>query len=356
MLNLLTSFFGSFITTLLIIRFQNLHGHLSADNDLSGPQKFHSEIVPRIGGISIVIGLLAFEIIRFKTTSPPNIDFKLLMCAIPVFAIGLVEDITKKISVRTRLIFTTISGALFIYLMDVKITSIGIPLLDQIFALPLLGLIFTLFAITGLANSYNIIDGFNGLSSMVGILALLAIAYLGIVFSDQIIINLSLAMVAAILGFFIWNYPRGLIFLGDGGAYLIGFWVATLSIMLIEKHQEISPWFAILINGYPIFETIFTIYRRKFHHNKGVGQPDGMHFHSLLYRRAIINKNKNKDWLSANSRTAPYFWALASISIAPGVLFFNSTAVLIVSFLIYTLVYVWLYYKLVKFQIPKWFF
>lgn len=356
MVNLLTSFFASFIATLLIIRYQHLHGHLSADNDLSGPQKFHLDIVPRIGGISIALGLLIAEIIRLKNASPQNIEIKLLMCSIPTFAVGLIEDLTKRISVRKRLFFTSISGALFVYLLDIQITSLGIPLLDHFFSLPLASLIFTIFAITGLSNSYNIIDGFNGLSSMVGMLALLAIAYLGIIFSDQALINLSLGMVAAILGFFIWNYPKGLIFLGDGGAYLIGFWVAGLSIMSVERHPEISPWFAILINGYPIFETIFTIYRRKFHQNKGVGQPDGMHFHSLLYRRAINNKNKKNDWLSANSRTAPYLWILATISIVPGVLFFQSTAALIAAFLIYALIYIWLYYKLVKFKIPTWLF
>jgi len=111
-----------------------------------------------------------------------------------------------------------------------------------------------------------------------------------------------------------------------------------------------------LINVYPIFETIFTIYRRKFHQNKGIGQPDGIHFHSLLYRRAIKNKNKAKGWLSANSRTAPYLWILALIPIAPGLIWFQHTLALIASFIIYVFIYILLYYKLVKFKIPKWLF
>lgn len=135
---------------------------------------------------------------------------------------------------------------------------------------------------TGLANAYNIIDGFNGLASMVGIITLLAIAYMGFLFFDPTIIYLSLVMAGAILVFFIWNYPRGLIFLGDGGAYLIGFWIAALSILLTCRHQEISPWLALLINGYPILETLFTIYRRRFHQGKGPGQPDCIHFHTLI--------------------------------------------------------------------------
>lgn len=356
MINLLISFFVSLITTLLIIRFQHLHGHMSLDSDKSGPQKFHSEIVPRIGGISIALGLLASEIIRLKNLPHQSQELFLLICAIPVFAIGLAEDLTKKIGVRVRLFFIAISGMLFIHLFNTQVTQIGIPFLDYMFLLPLVSFLFTVFAISGLTNSYNIIDGFNGLSSMVGIFSLLAITYLGIKFSDTLVTNLSVVMIAAILGFFIWNYPKGLIFLGDGGAYLIGFWVATLSILLVSRHLEISPWFAVLINGYPIFETLFTIYRRKFHKNRGIGQPDGMHFHSLVYRRAIINKNKNLDWLSANSRTAPYLWIMSIISIVPGVLWYQSTVILMVAFLIYAVIYLWIYYKIVKFKAPSWLF
>jgi UDP-N-acetylmuramyl pentapeptide phosphotransferase/UDP-N-acetylglucosamine-1-phosphate transferase len=329
---------------------------MSLDSDKSGPQKFHSKVVPRIGGISIALGLFASEIIRLKNLPHQSPELFLVICAIPAFAIGLAEDLTKKIGVRVRLFFIAISGMLFIHLLNTQITQIGIPFLDSMFLLPLVSILFTIFAITGLANSYNIIDGFNGLSSMVGIFSLLAITYLGIKFSDTLVTNLSIAMISAILGFFIWNYPRGLIFLGDGGAYLIGYWVATLSILIVSRHLEISPWFAVLINGYPIFETLFTIYRRKFHKNRGIGQPDGMHFHSLVYRRAITNKNKNGDWISANSRTAPYLWIMSIISIAPGVLWYQSTITLLAAFLIYAVIYLWIYYKIVKFNVPNWLF
>ncbi len=84
-----------------------------------------------------------------------------------------------------------------------------------------------------------------------------------------------------------YNYPRGLVFLGDGGAYLIGFWVASLSVLLVYRHQEISPSFALLINIYPIIETLFSIYRRRIHQGKCPGQADRLHFHTLIYRRLL---------------------------------------------------------------------
>jgi UDP-N-acetylmuramyl pentapeptide phosphotransferase/UDP-N-acetylglucosamine-1-phosphate transferase len=161
-------------------------------------------------------------------------------------------------------------------------------------------------------------------------------------------------MIGAILGFFIWNYPRGLIFLGDGGAYLIGFWIAASSILLVTRHSEISPWFALLVNGYPIMETLFTIYRRRIHQNKNPGMPDGIHFHTLIYRRILMIHHLDEDALSANSRTAPYLWFLAGLSIMPAILCWQSTPQLMGASLLFLVSYVWVYSRIVKFKTPKW--
>ena len=353
MSGLIAAFLASFITTFLIIRFKHLHERFSGDQDFSGPQKFHQISVPRIGGISIAIGLFSGILTKTFNINSENLALAFIICSIPTFAVGLTEDLTKKISVKKRLFFTAVSAVCVIYFMGVKVTYLDIPFVDFLFTIPFFGMLFTLVAITGLANAYNIIDGFNGLSSMVGIITLLAIAYLGYLFGDVIIIFLSLVMVFAILGFFIWNYPQGLIFLGDGGAYLIGFWIATLSIGICNRHPEISPWFALLINGYPIMETLFTIYRRKIHQNKSPGAPDGIHFHTLIYRR-ILHAKHFKNILSANARTAPYLWVLAGLSITPAILWWQSTPILMGASALFMFSYVWLYARIVRFKTPNW--
>ena len=214
----------------------------------------------------------------------------------------------KKIGVKTRLIFTAIAAAMAANYLDAQITSLDIPGIDYVLTIPGVAIIFTVFAITGLANAYNIIDGFNGLSSMVGIITLMGLAYVSFVVGDPLLTLLCLVMTGAILGFFVWNYPRGLIFLGDGGAYLIGFWVAIISALLVARHSNISPWFALMINAYPIMETLFTIYRRKIHQGKSPGLPDGIHFHTLIYRRILnpVCPGKKDDWFTANAKTSPY--------------------------------------------------
>ena len=355
MIGLLTAFFSSFIGTLMIIRFNHLHRNLTADSNLTGPQKFHKNIVPRIGGLAIALGLFLGILANLKDALDINVGVLLLLSAIPAFAIGIAEDVTKRISVRRRLFFTAISAGLMIHLSGVSITRLDIPILDLLFSIPFVGALFAIFAITGLSNAYNIIDGFHGLSSMVGIITLLGIAYISFVLGDLIIVHLSLIMASALLGFFIWNYPRGLIFLGDGGAYLIGFWIAALSVLLVYRHQEISPWFALLINAYPIIETLFTVYRRKIHQGKSPGHPDGLHLHSLLFRRILKPSHipNEMEWYGANAKTSPYLWIISSLAIIPSIFFWNSSIFLIGFLILFILAYIWLYSRMVTFRTPR---
>lgn len=356
MLSLLAAFFTSFLVTILILCTQKLHGVISGDQDFSGPQKFHTAAVPRIGGLAIGLGLFVSISINHQSNVDGMGKILMLFCAIPAFGIGLTEDLTKKISVRIRLIFTAFGALLTCLFLNAQITRLDIPGIDLALTVPAISIIFTIFAITGLANAYNIIDGFNGLSSMVGIITLIAIGYIGIKFNDPFIYFLSFSMAAAILGFFLLNYPKGFIFLGDGGAYLIGFWIGTLSILLVNRHPEVSPWFAVMVNAYPIMETLFTIYRRKFHQGKNPGHPDGIHIHSLIFRRILNHSSiKNElDWFNANSKTAPYLWILSTLAIVPAVLFWESTPFLVASFAVFTISYIWLYKRIVTFKTPYW--
>jgi UDP-GlcNAc:undecaprenyl-phosphate/decaprenyl-phosphate GlcNAc-1-phosphate transferase len=354
----ITAFLVSLISCLLIIRYQHLHSHLTGDSQLSGPQKFHKTAVPRIGGIAIFLGLLLASWIRYIQVKETDLNlFVLLFCGLPAIFIGLAEDITKRISVPKRLLATTISALLVGYFLDAWIHRIDLIALDSLLAIPTISIVFTCIAITGLANAYNIIDGFNGLASMVAMISLFAISYVAFRVGDLSITIAGLIMIGALAGFFMWNYPRGLIFLGDGGAYLIGFWIATLSILLVSRHHQVSPWFSVLVNCYPIFETLFSIWRRKVHQGKSPGQADATHFHSLIYRRIIrwaYTTNAQNGTYQANAKTSPYLWLLSSLAVLPSILWWEHSWVLQLSILWFAISYVYLYIMIVKFKTPSW--
>ena len=93
---------------------------------------------------------------------------------------------------------------------------------------------------------------------------LLAMGFVAHLVGDSTLALLSLAVAGAVLGFFVWNFPAGLIFLGDGGAYFLGFVVAEIGILLLQRNPEVSPLCPLLIVIYPVFETVFSMYRRKW--------------------------------------------------------------------------------------------
>jgi UDP-N-acetylmuramyl pentapeptide phosphotransferase/UDP-N-acetylglucosamine-1-phosphate transferase len=364
MILLFVSFFSSLLLILAIIRYKHLHEHFSGDHDF-GPQKFHQGSIPRVGGLGIYAALWIASFIAYLKDPALGVFLGLiLIAAFPVGATGLTEDITKRIGVKARLLAGFISGALLLYLFTITSIRIGVWGLDALFLNIWVAVIFLCVACAGLANAYNIIDGFNGLASMVCIISTAAIGFVAFKVGDLALVYLALILIGAVMGFFIWNYPRGLIFLGDGGAYLIGFVIAALSILLVHRNPTVSPWFALLVNAYPIFETLFTIWRRTVHQGKNPGLPDGAHFHSLIYRRVLrwahamdrqsaTTQEPHHHYLN-HAKTSPYLWLISSIGVIPALLFWQNTPLLIASFVLFIAIYLYCYRTIVQRRRPWW--
>jgi UDP-N-acetylmuramyl pentapeptide phosphotransferase/UDP-N-acetylglucosamine-1-phosphate transferase len=358
MLILIVAFAVSLAITLLTVRSSKAHAHLSADHDLSGPQKFHVHPVPRVGGVGIVFGALAaVAVIWLRDPAAGLMAAALLACGLPALAAGLAEDLTKNVSPSRRLLATALSALLAVWLLDAAILRTAIPGLDWVVSFPLGAALVTVFAVTGVANSINIIDGFNGLASMCCVLILLCLAYVGFQVDDLLVAWLALAGVGALLGFFVWNFPAGLIFLGDGGAYFMGFYLAEVAILLLHRNPTVSPMFPLLLCIYPVFETVFSMYRRRFLRSMPPSMPDGIHLHSLIYRRVMrwaVGNRSAKALTRRNSMTSPYLWLLCMCAAVPSVLFWDNTAVLAVLILLFGVSYVVLYWRIVRFKSPRW--
>jgi UDP-GlcNAc:undecaprenyl-phosphate GlcNAc-1-phosphate transferase len=352
---LILSFATSVILTGFVIRYQHLHNHVSGDRDFDGPQKFHTAITPRIGGLAIFMGITIATLYQWIVhPSIGSLLVPVLITSLPVFIAGIAEDVTKRVGVKMRLLAGFIAGLLFLWLFDITSMRFGFGALDVWLNHPWFVVLFLAFGVTGLSNAYNIIDGFNGLASMVAIITCLAIAYVAFKVSDPVVPHLAFILIGAIAGFFLWNYPRGLIFLGDGGAYLIGFVIAALSIALVARNPSVSPWFAIMVNAYPIFETLFTIWRRSVHQGKNPGLPDGAHFHSLIYRRIMRWAHPGDQSYWANAKTSPYLWVLSSLGVIPALLWWNSTPALMASAVVFVILYNLTYRQIVTFRTPNW--
>lgn len=341
----------------LIVCFDHLHSHLSADHDLTGVQKFHDVPVPRIGGVALLAGLSsAFVVLGLSLDE--TCYFWLLLVAAPAFFGGIVEDLTKTVSARSRLILTLLSAAVGHFLLDATLVRLDVPWLDMwLVSGGTFALVLTMVAVAGVTNAINLIDGYNGLASSVSCGAALVMGVMAALLGDVWLASIAFALAGALLGFLMWNYPYGKLFLGDGGAYLTGVMLAEVAVLLVSHHAEVSAWFPLLVLLYPVFETLFTIYRRLRLHQRSPGQPDACHLHHLVYLRLArwhVGSRVPRDRLLRNALTTPYLLVLWGCSAVPALLWWNNTPLLLFSAGLFAVTYVWLYQQLSHFRAPRW--
>jgi UDP-N-acetylmuramyl pentapeptide phosphotransferase/UDP-N-acetylglucosamine-1-phosphate transferase len=246
-----------------------------------------------------------------------------------------------------------VAPAIAFFLLDARVTDLDIPGSTALLGFPLFSFIFTVFAVGGFAHALNIVDGFNGLSAMVVIVTLTALEVVALQVGDLEIALTAVIVAASVFGFFVWNYPRGLLFAGDGGAYLLGFLTAELAVLLVQRNSEVSPWFPLVVLLYPVVETLFSIYRKKILRGQSPGTPDGVHLHMLIYKRLVRQASASEPKWRMNSRTSPYLGALAVLAAAPAVFFWDDSRLLVLASLLFTLLYVWLYWRIVRFRTPR---
>ena len=320
-------------------------------DDLTGVQKFHHQPTPRIAGIPVFMSF--FIGLWYIDLQEVNYAF-LLLASLPVFVSGVIEDIIVRVSPLKRMISTLVSIVMVFILLNVGIASLGFTPIDYLLSNSIVSLLFTLLVVGGVVNAINIIDGYNGLMTGYSIFVLIAIAYVANILGDGLIVQLSLILIASLSGVFIFNFPFGKIFMGDGGAYFIGFMMATIGLMLGIRNDEVSHWFILLLFIYPLYETTFSVYRRKIIHDTDATQPDANHLHSLVYRKLISCDRFKHNKVICNSMTAPVMWLLSLVGIAPAIIWFdNQTALIIWAFvfmLVYTIVYKYISSKRFKFN------
>jgi UDP-N-acetylmuramyl pentapeptide phosphotransferase/UDP-N-acetylglucosamine-1-phosphate transferase len=228
--------------------------------------------------------------------------------------------------------------------LDVGIFSLGFEGVDYVLSnYVIVSLLFTLLVVGGAINSLNIIDGFNGLLGGYTILASLAIAYVAYTLGDEMVLNLSSILAISVFGFFVLNFPFGKIFMGDGGAYFLGFMLAIIGLILVGRHEELSNWFVLLIFIYPMYELLYSIYRRKIIHRTDASQPDANHLHSLVYQKFISCNLFKQNKVICNSMVSPIIWPLSLIGTVPAIIWFDDQTILIISAFMFMFIYTIIY-------------
>jgi UDP-N-acetylmuramyl pentapeptide phosphotransferase/UDP-N-acetylglucosamine-1-phosphate transferase len=331
----------------ILVLTKNLHGWFSLDTH-EGAQKFHTLPTPRIGGVALFGAVITGLYTTSRETS--GLLGLMIVAGLPAFIFGLLEDITKRVSVRKRLLATMFSGLLCSLFTGYHIDYIGISYVDYMFTFVPFSILFTAFAVGGVVNSINIIDGFNGLA---GIVLVICFGMFGVIawqIGDGQILELCILMSLSVCGFLFLNFPLGKIFMGDGGAYFIGFMLAWVAVMLPMRNPEVSPWTSLIVCSYPIIETLFSIWRKSFRNGHHPGQPDRVHFHMLIFQRVSRAIFFGRRTSFINGMTSIFIFPFALFCALPGFLFYSSTTLLFISFFAGSFLYYLIYLRLTQFS------
>lgn len=265
----------------MIMLTKSWHGPFTFDTEI-GPQKFHDKATPRIGGTALFCGFWIAALVSSSETW--DLLLPLGLSGAIAFLAGSSEDLWKKTHPALRLAATAGTALSFCLITGIGITRLDIPLADLFLAFPVVSVTFTVFAIAGLMNAINIIDGFHGLASGSVLLMIGAFGVVSAAVGDEHLLLVTLVIGAVMLGFLVFNFPFGNLFLGDGGAYVSGFWLASVAVMLPSRNLDVSPWLSLLIVAYPVIETLYSILRKTLRRGRHPLEPDELHLHMLVHR------------------------------------------------------------------------
>jgi len=337
---------ATFVICVLLVWTKGWHGELTMDHT-EGVQKFHTAPTPRIGGIPIFLGIIVAWSQAPQGTQ--TLLAPMLFAGLPAFIFGVLEDVTKRVGVMQRLLATMASGLLAWWITGYSLGRVDLWGADWLLGYTVVSVLFTAFAVGGVANSINIIDGFNGLASGTAVLAFLGYAMMSWQVGDPLLASVALVLAACVWGFFWVNWPLGKIFLGDGGSYFIGFSLAWTAVMLIERNPSVSAFAALLVCVHPVTEVLFSIYRRKIK-KLHPGHPDRLHFHSLVKRRYVRRWAPGFSTNARNSITGLLVGAMTVLASLMANLLYEQTGLSAAAFFALALGYVAIYARMVRYR------
>ena len=294
--NSLIGFIFALILTFLVIPIVNKFSLILNLIDKPEKRKQHKKVIVRLGGLGILIGLyctmtllLAFNFINFDENS---FFWPVFYIAPLFFVLGFLDDLFN-ISPFVRLFFqillSTVVWACGFHINNIEIQSFfGVN--SSIYLINSLSLLFTVFWIVGMINAINWMDGLDGLAIGIVCISTLGMIFAAIGHQNTEYLPILSSLFGSCLAFLFYNYHPAKIVMGDGGSYLLGFFAASLSILMFEPGLNTSFksyldfYFleSMLFFAVPIFDVIKVVFLR-LKQGKSIFFPDRKHIHHRLF-------------------------------------------------------------------------
>ncbi len=268
----------SFAATPIVKMFANRVGAIDVPKD---DRRMHSQPIPRLGGLAIFMGFL-FSVVLFLPDISREVQ-GILLGAVVIVILGAIDDIVplpalvKFVVQIGAALIAVYHGVVINILSNPVIWSASDYLIFGGFSVPI-----TVLWIVAITNSVNLIDGLDGLAAGVSTISSFTMLIISLLVSDTNVAIMMAALAGSCIGFLPYNRNPAKIFMGDTGALLLGYVLATVSIMgLFKMYAVISFAVPFLVVGLPLFDTAFAFLRRLLS-GKNPMHPDRGHFHHRL--------------------------------------------------------------------------
>lgn len=284
-LTIVVAFIISFAATPIVKSFAQKVGAMDVPD---GARRVHDHPIPRMGGLAIFLGFLLSALLFVDIG--PQFQGILLGCVI-IVATGVIDDIIS-LNAWVKLALQ-IAAALVAVLHGIRIEVLINPIVwssSEYWVLGALSIPITILWIVGITNSVNLIDGLDGLAVGVSTISSVTMLIIALLVADAQVALVLAALAGACVGFMPYNLNPAKIFMGDTGSLLLGYVLATTSVMgLFKFYAVVSFAVPLLALAVPLFDTVFAFCRRLL---KGQSpfHPDRGHFHHRLIDMGLSQK------------------------------------------------------------------
>jgi UDP-GlcNAc:undecaprenyl-phosphate/decaprenyl-phosphate GlcNAc-1-phosphate transferase len=279
--HLISVFLGSLLLcvglTWLTLRYQSGMGMDEPDEH----RKQHGRATSRLGGLPIFV-TLSMGMVYAVVSLGHKIDqlLPILLCNALMFSVGFLDDL-RPLGAKVKLV-GQIGVACVMFNLGNSVDMLSNPFGTGQISLGWLSLIVTVLWLVAVPNIINLIDGMDGLATGFGLFLCLTLAVVGHFTLRPDVVMMSAIMTGALAGFLFFNFPPAKIFLGDGGAYMIGFFIASVSLYSSHKGTVVGSLLVVIVAlGVPILDTLFAIIRRGVR-GVPVFRADAEHIHHRL--------------------------------------------------------------------------
>ena len=263
--------------------------------DKPGGRKIHSRPMVRLGGVAIFAGTLAALLVVWWTGGfgilSPQKEYEVwgvTLGGVAFFLIGLADDLLTLPAV-SRLVMQ-LSVAAVVWQAGVQIEFLTIPFVGLVALPDFIGLPITVIWLVGMANAVNMIDGLDGLAAGVSGIAAVVMLIVTLFMSQPAAALIAAALAGAALGFLRYNFNPAQIFMGDGGAYFMGFTLAGVGIIgLVKVVTTVAVLLPYLILAVPILD-IFTVVVDRIRRGKSPFAADKRHLHHRLLQAGLSQR------------------------------------------------------------------